>query len=119
MCDSIIKRIEHLLKEQKKQAKDLCEYAEISQNTFSNWKRRGTEPNAKYISSIADFFHVSERYILTGEDAAQESFYYDPEVAELAQEMATRPELRVLFKASRNVSKESIEVINKMIDQMK
>lgn len=87
-----------MLKEQKKQAKNLCEYAEISQNTFSNWKRGRIEPNTKYISSIADSFHVSKRYILTREDV-QESYYYDPEVAELVQEIATKPELRVLFKA--------------------
>ena len=44
--------------------------------------------------------------------------YLDPEVAVMAQEMATRPELKVLFKASRNVSKESIEAINNMIEKM-
>lgn len=116
MCDSIIKRIELLLKEQGKQAKDLCEYANISQNTFSNWKRRGTEPNAKYIPAISDFFHVSERYLLTGED--KDSYYINPEVAELAQDMVDRPELFALLKAGKGVSKESVLAINNFIIQM-
>ncbi len=115
MC--IIERIESLLKLQNKQAKDLCEHAHISQNTYSNWKRRGTEPNAKYIADIADFLNVSVRYLLTGEEDS-DNYYLDPEVAVMAQEMATRPELKVLFKASRNVSKESIEAINNMIEKM-
>ena len=105
-----------ILKNKKKKQTDLCNYVGISNSTFSTWKKRGTSPAAEYIPNIAEFLGVSERYQLTGK--SDDNYYLDPEVAVMAQEMATRPELKVLFKASRNVSKESIEAINNMIEKM-
>ncbi|WP_251615856.1 helix-turn-helix domain-containing protein [Senimuribacter intestinalis] len=94
----------------------LAEYIGVNKSSVSQWRNQRSEPKSRYISDIADYLNVSTDYLLTGEEA--ESYYFDPEVSEMAQEMATRPELKVLFKASRNVSKESIEAINNMIQQM-
>lgn len=71
---------------------------------------------AERLMEIARRFEVTMEYLMTGE--CDDNYYLDPEAAELAQEMASRPELKVLFKASRNVSKESIETINNLIKQM-
>lgn len=72
---------------------------------------------AERLMEISRRFNVTMEYLMTGEDQTS-GYYFDPEVVELAQEMATRPELKVLFSASRKVSKESIEAINNMIKQM-
>lgn len=114
--NDVLKRIIDELQVQKKKTTELCKAAGIANSTFSTWKKENREPQLKYIPSIAKFLGVSIDYLLTGEEA--ESYYFDPEVSAMAQEMATRPELKVLFKASRNVSKESIEAINNMIQQM-
>ena len=45
-------------------------------------------------------------------------YYLDPEAAEIAQELFERPELKVLFKASRKVSAEDIKVIQNMVDAL-
>lgn len=114
--NEVLKRVIDELQAQKKKTTELCKATGIANSTFSTWKKENREPQLKYIPSIAKFLGVSIDYLLTGEEA--ESYYFDPEVSEMAQEMATRPELKVLFKASRNVSKESIEAINNMIQQM-
>ncbi|MGN0711369.1 MAG: helix-turn-helix domain-containing protein [Anaerovoracaceae bacterium] len=115
MCETIIARVERLLKEEGKQAKDLCDACGISYNTFSNWKRRNTDPGAKYICDIAKFLDVSEKYILNGESV---EYFINQSAAEIANEIATRPELQALMDSSRKVSKESVEAINNMILSM-
>ena len=49
----------------------------------------------------------------------QEEYYTDPEVAELAQQLKDRPELKVLFDASRDISKEDVQFVIDMIERMK
>ena len=119
MKENIIQRIVRLLDEKNCQDKDFCDYIGVAQSTFVNWKKRNTEPKSKYIPKIADFFGVTQEYITTGKISERESYYYDPEVQEIAEEMATRPEMKVLFKASRNLTKEQIEAINNIVNTMK
>ena len=66
---------------------------------------------------IANHFGISTDYLLGVVDEV-DGHYIDPEAAALAQEMATRPELKVLLSASRDVSKEDLEVINQMVLRM-
>lgn len=50
---------------------------------------------------------------------AHEEYYNDPEVAELAQQLKDRPELKVLFDASRDITKEDVQFVIDMIERMK
>lgn len=72
---------------------------------------------AERLMEIAQRFNVTMEYLMTGKDLTA-GYYFDPEIVEMAQEMATRPELKVLFSASRKVSKESLEAINNIVKQM-
>lgn len=53
------------------------------------------------------------------EVAASESYYYDDEVAAIANEMKDNPSIRVLFDASRGLKKESIEEVRRFIEFQK
>lgn len=53
------------------------------------------------------------------EVAASESYYYDDEVAAIANEMKDNPGIRVLFDASRGLKKESIEEVRRFIEFQK
>ena len=46
-------------------------------------------------------------------------YYLDPEAAEIAQEVQQRPELKILFDASRKVSANDLELVINMIDRLK
>lgn len=50
---------------------------------------------------------------------APEEYYNNPEVAKLAEEMSSKPGLRVLFDASRDLSEESLKMFAQMIDTFK
>lgn len=55
-----------------------------------------------------------------GDSVAQSSYYNDPDVSRMANELKERPDLRVLLDASRDLSKddmfELIDIINKIKD---
>lgn len=55
------------------------------------------------------------------ESARQEQpgYYIEGEVAEIAQEVYERPELRMLFSASKNVSAEDLKAVIAIVDRMK
>lgn len=46
-------------------------------------------------------------------------YYFDDEVAKMAQDLFEREELRVLFDASKNVSKEDIEDVANILEKLK
>ena len=64
----ISQRVFELLATSGKSQKSLADYLEFSQQGISNWKERNSDPPAKYISPIADFFGVSVHWLLTGEE---------------------------------------------------
>ena len=47
------------------------------------------------------------------------SYYHDPEVAQMANEIKDNPDMRILFDASRDLKKESIEEVVKFIEFQK
>ena len=71
------------------------------------------------IETMAKLFCVSPAYIMGWEEGQnngqQEGYYFNEEAAELAQEIYEDPELRMLLKAKRDLSKDDMDVIVNMI----
>lgn len=65
---TISQRVFYLLEEQNKKQNELSEFTGIPTSTISAWNKRGTNPAADTISTIADFFDVSVDYLLTGKE---------------------------------------------------
>jgi transcriptional regulator with XRE-family HTH domain len=65
---AIVKRINMVLSELKKQRKELCLSVGIANNTLRTWEVRDTDPSAKVMLRIADYLGVSVRWLLTGKD---------------------------------------------------
>lgn len=49
----------------------------------------------------------------------EQGYYTDPEVAEYAEELRTNPKYRLLFDASKDLSKEDIDFVVDMIERLK
>ena len=76
------------------------------------------------IELLAEVYHVTPAYIMGWEQAEEDvddspSYYDDPEVAAIANEMKENPNIRVLFDASRGLSKESIEEVRRFVEYQK
>ena len=89
----------------------------ISKSAISMYELGKREPDLETLEDIADFFNVDINYLLGKEDGS--IYYLDPEAAEIAQEVQQRPELKVLFDASRKVSASDLELVINMIDRLK
>ena len=66
------------------------------------------------LQAIAKYFNVSIDYLVNGE-----SYYLNESTAQLAEELATRPTLKVLFDASRDVPDESLMTVAMLLEQLK
>ena len=119
--NGVLERTLEILKRKGMTEYQLCKEIGIKQSTFSTWKTEDRVPNTMRVARIANALGVSVDYLVTGKDESGKEvpeYYLDPEAAEIAQELFERPELKVLFKASRKVSAEDIKVIQNMMDAL-
>lgn len=118
------KRIKELRLKNKLTLLEVANALGVSEATAQRYES-GEIRNLKYdtIVALADLFNVSPAYLMGWEDEgsffAPEEYYNDPAVAQLAEEMSSKPGLRVLFDASRDLSEDSLKMFAQMIDTYK
>lgn len=95
---------------------DVARATGITTSTFTQWKQGRIQLKQDKLQKIADHFGVPMTYFYP--DSHPEGHYIDPEVAALAEEMAKRPELKILLYASRDISKEDLEFVNQLVQKM-
>lgn len=99
---------------------DLSDKAGVSRQTIFRYENGDIKniPSDK-IELIATALETTPAFLMGwDEEEPQQGYYLDPEAAEIAQEVYERPELKVLFDASRKVSAEDIQFVVEMIDRM-
>lgn len=109
-------KFERLLNERGVKAAEVSRQTGVSTQALSAWKKGNYTPKADKIQKIADYFEVPVGYFY--EDSSPD-FYYNKGTADLADELATKPGLRVLFDASRDLSEESLRMFAEMIKTYK
>lgn len=88
--------------------------------TIQKWESGVSEPSVSMVKKIAELFGVTMDQITNDDLSDTENQYYlDHEAAEIAQEVQQRPELKILFDASRKVSAGDLELVINMIDRLK
>ena len=95
----------------------LAENLSLSKSRIGAYETGERTPSYEVLELICDYFNVDMNY-LTGKDDGS-TYYLDPEAAEAAKEMYERPELKVLFDASRNVTKDDILDVAKILEKFK
>lgn len=97
---------------------DLAEKTGMSKSTLQRYETGAIRsiPLDK-LEDLANALQMDPAF-LVGFPSAEENYYLDPEVAQMAQEMATRPEMQIMFDASRNLTKEDIEIVTALIEKM-
>ena len=96
---------------------ELAEKLGVSLGLIGMYETGKRKPSYEMLEAIGDFFNVSTDY-LQGRETGSE-YYLDPQTAQLAEEMASKPGLRVLFDASRDLSEDSLKMFAEMIETYK
>ena len=110
-------KFEKLLKERHVTANKVAIATGVTSATLSAWKRGEYTPKKEKIQKIADFFEIPITYFYSEED--DPAYYYNEQTAKMAEELANKPGLRVLFDASRDLNEDSLKMFAEMINTYK
>ena len=125
MSDELQKRIfsenlKRLMEEQNLTQADVAKSIGVSPQTFNTWVRGIALPRMGKIQRLADYFRVDKSDLLEDTANNKKTYYSDPEVGKIVNEVKDRPDLRVLLDASRDLDEsdmfELIDIINKIKD---
>lgn len=95
---------------------ELADKLGFSKSLIGLYETGDRKPSFESLEAIADFFNVTIDYLIGKESGS--IYYLDPEAAEMAQELYERPEMRVLFDASRKATKEDIEQVADILKKL-
>jgi transcriptional regulator with XRE-family HTH domain len=122
MSIQFINRLKSIMKERKITQTELANRTGIRQSSISDWLNDRYEPKQDKVYIIAKALNVSPAWLLGYDEPSTtqtEGYYVDPETAEFAEYLRTRPEARLLFSASRGISKEDMEKAVEYIELLK
>lgn len=101
---------------------DVAQALGAKNTTISNWENGVSRPDVDTLVLLCRLYEISPNDILEyyNDDLsdAEQRYYLDPEAAEIAQEVQQRPELKILFDATRKVSADDLKFVVDMIDRM-
>ena len=95
----------------------LCSALGIKYTTLCDWLNAKTYPRIDKIELMANYFHIQKSDLVEERSETQESYYLDDEAREMAQFLFENPEYKVLFDASRKVSREDIATVKAIMDR--
>lgn len=122
MKDQFIERLNSILQKRNLSQADLSKMTGIRSSSISDWLNGKYEPKQDKIAIIADALNVSPVWLIGYDEPSTnqtEGYYVDPDTAEFAEYLRTRPEARLLFSASRGISKEDMEKAVEYIELLK
>ena len=114
----IEKRIKELRLSNDMTQKDLADYLGLTPKMVSFYELGQRVPPSDIILKLADKFGVSTDYLL-GNNHPTPGYYDDPEVAEMANRLKDDPDMKILFDASKKLSKDDLQFVIDMVHRMK
>lgn len=87
--------------------------------TFTSWIKGTNYPRIDKIELLANYFRVNKADLIENKYSENEQYYNDPSVSEYAQAIKDNPDLRLLFDASKDMSKDDINFVINTIEMLK
>lgn len=96
---------------------ELSKILGVSESTVGKWILCKAIPRMGVIQKLSDYFHVGKSYFL--EEDANTGYYTDPTVNEYAEQLRTNPNMRLLFDATKDMSKDDIDYVVDLVNRLK
>lgn len=113
------KNLSNLLARNKKTQADLVADLRLNKSTVSTWVNGTKMPRMNKIEQLADYFGVEKSDLIEDKSDTDEQYYNDPSVSEYAQVVKDNPGLKLLFDASKDMSKSDIDFVLNTIEMLK
>lgn len=91
----------------------------VSYTTFASWENGTNYPRIDKIEMLANYFKVSKADLIENKYKEQTHYYEDPEVAKYAEELRTNSDMRLLFDAAQDISKDDLNLVVNIIKDLK
>lgn len=101
---------------------EMADKLKISRSSIGMYENGEREPSFELLENIADYFNVDMNYLIGKKELSEnipQGYYLNEDAREIAQFMFENPEYRVLFDASRKISKEDIETVKAIMDKFR
>ena len=103
------------------------QYISMLENNKNSKNGKPIIPSLETLRKLASAMYMNIDTLVATLDGEQDvslqtkdaGYYTDPEAAEYAEELRTNPKYRLLFDASKDLSKEDIDFVVNMIEQLK
>lgn len=114
-------RLAQLRHEHNMSQEELAVYLNISQQTISKYENGKLEPDMEAMGKLAKLFDVSVDYLMGFSEIRKADLFVgeEAEVYQVLDDLRKRPEMKMLFKVSKNATKEEIEKLVQMIETFK
>lgn len=106
-------------------------YMGVAQNTVSNWENEHRTLDTDTALKIADYFHVSVDYLLGNTQESSEGeaplvvdednrvIRLDADSMEILRAVRERPEMKIMFSVTKNVTPEDLMKAIKIVEAFK
>ncbi|KMO85184.1 hypothetical protein AB840_15070 [Megasphaera cerevisiae DSM 20462] len=100
--------------------KELADKVGVNVGTVSRWES-GEVANMtrKNMVQLARALNISPMDLLDDSSPTDIEYYMDPEVAAMAEQLRTNPNGRILFDASKDLTKEDVDIVLNLINGLK
>lgn len=100
--------------------KELADKVGVNVGTISRWES-GEVANMtrKNMVQLAKALSISPMDLLDDSSSTNIEYYTDPKVAAMAEQLRTNPNGRILFDASKDLTKEDVDIVLNLINGLK
>ena len=111
-------RLKDLREDHELMQKQVAAALGIDQRVYSNYETGKREIPVHHLAALADLYHTSTDYLL-GRDGGRFDDPVERELAGYLEDMRAHPEKRMLFSVTKGATKEQIEAIVHMIEELR
>ena len=100
---------------------DLAKLLNVQRAAVSKYENEKIPLAAQTIDLLTKIFDVSSDYLLgiSNVNIKDDNYYHNEDTAELAQEIFEDPKLKILMSASRNLKRDDLEALIRIVESMK